>query len=144
MNRMVIATDKAPAAVGPYSQAVRIGDFVFVSGEIAIVPGTGKLAEGGIEAETHQVLQNISAILEAGHSSVSQVIKTTVFLQNMSDFTAMNVIYAQFFPANPPARSTLQVTALPLGALVAIEAVAVIDNSILGGSVDRICHPERS
>jgi 2-iminobutanoate/2-iminopropanoate deaminase len=126
-ERIVVATDRAPAAVGPYSQAVRIGNLVYTAGQIALDPATGKLVEGGIEAETHRALQNLQAVLEAAGTSLVNVIKTTVFLQDMGDFGAMNGVYAQFFSASPPARSAVQVGALPLGAQVEIEAVACLE-----------------
>ncbi|MFQ6058888.1 MAG: RidA family protein [Anaerolineae bacterium] len=126
-ERRIIATDKAPAAVGPYSQAVRVDNSVFTAGQIAIDPATGALIEGDIAAQTRQVLQNLSAVLEAAGSSLDQVIKTTVYLADMDDFAAMNEVYAQFFSTDPPARSTVQVARLPLEALVEIEAVAVVD-----------------
>jgi len=125
MEREIVSTDKAPAAVGPYSQAVRAGEFVFAAGQVAIDPATGKFIEGGIEEQTRQVLKNLTAVLEAAGSSLGQVVKTTVFLRDIADFKAMNAVYAQFFPERPPARSTIAVNALPLGALVEIEAVAV-------------------
>jgi len=120
----VIATDKAPAAIGPYSQAICTRDLVFTAGQAGLDPKTAKLAEGGIKAQTRQTLQNISAILEAAGSSLAKVVKTTVFLQDIGDFAEMNAIYAEFFSQQPPARSTVQVAALPLGALVEIEAIA--------------------
>ena len=120
----VITTEKAPAAIGPYSQAIRVGDLVFTAGQAAVDPEKGKLIDGGIEEQTRQTLRNIEAILKAAGSSMDQVVKTTVFLQDMGDFAAMNAIYASFFGDVPPARSTVQVAALPLGALVEIEAVA--------------------
>ncbi|GAB4531916.1 MAG: RidA family protein [Anaerolineae bacterium] len=126
MNREIIATDKAPAAVGPYSQAVRVGDFVFTAGQIPLDPATGQMVEGGIEAQTRQVLANLSAILEAAGASLSNVVKTTVFLADMGEFKAMNGVYAGFFPDEPPARSTVQVGALPLGARIEIEAIAFL------------------
>lgn len=126
MNREIIATDRAPAAVGPYSQAVRLGDFVFTAGQIPLNPATGQMVEGGIEAQTRQVLTNVSAVLEAAGTSLAKVVKTTVFLADMGEFKAMNGVYAEFFPAEPPARSTVQVGALPLGARVEIEAIAFI------------------
>jgi 2-iminobutanoate/2-iminopropanoate deaminase len=126
-ERIVVATDRAPAAVGPYSQAVRIGNLVYTAGQIALDPATGKLVEGGIEAETRRALQNLQAVLEAAGTSLVNVIKTTVFLQDMGDFGAMNGVYAQFFSASPPARSAVQVGALPLGAQVEIEAVACLE-----------------
>lgn len=126
MERTVVATDKAPAAVGPYSQGIRVGKFLFTAGQLGVDPATGKLVEGGIEAQTRQALTNLSAVLEAAGTSLAHVIKATVFLKDIQDFQAMNGVYAQFFPADPPARSAVQVAALPLGGMVEIEAVAVI------------------
>ncbi len=126
MTRTVIATDKAPAAVGPYSQGIQTGSFLFTAGQLGMDPATGKLVEGGVEAQTRQALTNLSAVLEAGGTSLAHVIKTTVFLQDIQDFQAMNGVYAQFFTADPPARSAVEVAALPLGGLVEIEAVAAI------------------
>lgn len=126
MSREVISTPNAPAAVGPYSQAVRVGNLVFTAGQIAIDPKLGRLIEGDVAAQTRQVLKNLTAVLEAAGSSLTQVVKTTVFLQDIHDFAAMNAVYAEFFPESPPARSTVQVAALPLGALVEIEAMAFL------------------
>jgi 2-iminobutanoate/2-iminopropanoate deaminase len=126
MNREIIATDKAPAAIGPYSQAVRVGSFVFTAGQVPLDPSTGQMAEGGIEAQTRQALTNLSAVLEAAGTSTTHVLKTTVFLADMGEFKAMNGVYAEFFPNAPPARSAIQAAALPLGARVEIEAVAII------------------
>ncbi|MDY7041016.1 MAG: RidA family protein [Chloroflexota bacterium] len=126
MSREVISTPNAPAAVGPYSQAVHVGNLVFTAGQVAIAPGQGQLIDGDVAAQTRQVLTNLSAVLEAAGSSLSQVIKTTVFLQDIRDFSTMNAVYAEFFPEKPPARSAVQVAALPLGALVEIEAVALV------------------
>jgi 2-iminobutanoate/2-iminopropanoate deaminase len=125
MEREVIVTEKAPAAVGPYSQAIRVGDFVFTAGQLAIEPVTGKLVEGGIEEQTRQVLRNIAAVLEAAGSSLDKVVKTTVFLKDMGDFRAMNEVYGEFFADKPPARSTVEVADLALGALVEIDAIAI-------------------
>jgi 2-iminobutanoate/2-iminopropanoate deaminase len=124
MNREIIATDRAPAAVGPYSQGVRLDGLLFTAGQIPLDPATGQLVEDGIEAQTRQSLSNLQAILEAAGSSLADVVKVTVFLIDMTEFKAMNGIYAQFFPDSPPARSAVQVGALPLGARVEIEAVA--------------------
>lgn len=124
--RKIISTNQAPAAVGPYSQAVVSHPFVFTSGQIPLDPATGALAPGGIEAETDQVLKNLKAVLEAAGTSLSRVIKTTVFLRDMNEFAAMNKIYASYFPSEPPARSTIQAI-LPKGASVEIEAVARMD-----------------
>jgi 2-iminobutanoate/2-iminopropanoate deaminase len=126
MNREIIATDKAPAAVGPYSQAVRAGDFIFTAGQIPLDPATGHMVEGGIEAQTRQALTNLSAVLEAAGTALANVVKTTVFLTDIGEFKLMNSVYAEFFPDAPPARSAVQVAALPLGARVEIESVAVI------------------
>ncbi|HET90061.1 MAG TPA: RidA family protein [Chloroflexi bacterium] len=120
----IIATDQAPAAVGPYSQAVRVGDLVYTAGQLGLVPGTKEFAGSDIEAQTHQALENVKAVLEAAGSCLEHVVKTTVFLQDMAEFGRMNTVYAEFFPENPPARSAVQVAALPLGGRVEIEAVA--------------------
>ncbi len=125
MERQVVSTDKAPKAMGPYSQAIRVGDFVFCAGQVGLDPSTGKLVEGDIQVQTRRVLQNLSAALEAAGSSLSRVVKTTVFLTNLDDFQKMNAIYAEFFPAAPPARSTVQVARLPAGASVEIDAIAI-------------------
>ncbi|MBI3943248.1 MAG: RidA family protein [Chloroflexi bacterium] len=122
----VVNTDKAPKAIGPYSQGIKIGNLVFTAGQVPIDPAVGKLIEGDIEAQTHQVLKNLSAILEAAGSSLSRVIKTTVFMTDLGEFQAMNGVYAQYFQEKPPARSTVQVSRLPLGAKIEIEAVAEI------------------
>lgn len=126
MQREVIVTEKAPAAVGPYSQGVRVDNTVFTSGQIAIDPATGRLVEGDITIQTRQVLTNLKAILEAAGSGLEHVVKTTVYLANLDDFPAMNQVYAQFFPQAPPARSTIQAARLPMGALLELEAIAVV------------------
>lgn len=120
-----IATSQAPAAIGPYSQAMRVGDLLFTSGQIALTP-EGGFVEGGVEAQTKQVLQNLQAILEAADASVDSVVKTTIFLINMEDFATVNAIYENFFGAHKPARSTVAVKTLPRNALVEIEAIACI------------------
>lgn len=125
MEREIIQADKAPTAVGPYSQAVVVGRFVFASGQIAIDPQTGELIRGGIVEQTRQVLRNLAAVLETAGSSMDQVVKATVFLSDMPDFQNMNRVYEEFFPSAPPARSTVEVGSLPLGALIEIEAIAV-------------------
>jgi 2-iminobutanoate/2-iminopropanoate deaminase len=122
----LVSTPQAPAAVGPYSQAVVIDRFVYTAGQVGLVPGTGKLVEGGLEAETRQALANLAAILEAAGTGLDRVVKTTVFLADMRDFPAMNAIYADAFRGHRPARSTVQAAALPLGAKVEIEAVGHI------------------
>jgi len=126
MDRHVIATESAPAAVGPYSQAIRCCSLVYTAGQLGMDPQSGMLAEGGIQAQTRQALTNLQAVLESAGTSMANVVKTTVFLQNIGDFQAMNAVYAEFFPADPPARSAVQVAALPLGGLVEIEAVAIV------------------
>ena len=122
----IITTDRGPKAVGPYSQAIRAGMFVYTAGQVGIDPATGKLVEGDVHAQTRQVLNNLDAILQAAGASLDRVCKTTVFLADMNDFQAMNGVYATFFTASLPARSTVQVARLPLGALVEIEAVAFL------------------
>jgi 2-iminobutanoate/2-iminopropanoate deaminase len=125
-KRKIISTQHAPAAVGPYSQAVQIGDLIYSAGQIPLVPETGKMIEGGIEAQTRQVMQNLSAVLEAAGSSLSNVIKTTIYVTDLADFATINQVYGSFFEIEPPARSTVQVAALPLGAQVEIEVMAVV------------------
>jgi 2-iminobutanoate/2-iminopropanoate deaminase len=120
-----IATDRAPAAIGPYSQAIAAGPYVFCSGQIPLDPTTGRVVAGGIEAQTRQVLENLRAVLEAAGSRLELVVKTTVFLANMGDFAAMNGVYAAYFDKKPPARSTVQAAALPRGVAVEIEAIAL-------------------
>ena len=124
IERIVVKTDKAPAAIGPYSAGIIAGDFVFTSGQIPVDPVSGAMAES-IEAQTHQSLSNVKAVLEAAGASLDRVVKTTVFLQSMGDFAAMNAVYSEFFTADCPARSAVEVAKLPKGALVEIEAVAV-------------------
>ena len=126
MKKMIISTKHAPAAVGPYSQAVRTGNMVFTAGQIALDPATGKLLEDDIAIQTEQVLKNLTAVLDAAGTNLANVVKCTVFLQDMGDFAAMNAVYAQFFTENPPARSAVQAAALPLGARVEIEAIALV------------------
>lgn len=125
LKREIIATQNAPAAIGPYSQGVRVGDLIYTAGQIPLTPGTGKLIEGGIEEQTRQVMQNLANVLEAAGSSLAHVVKTTIFVTNLGDFTAINKVYGSFFASDPPARSTVQVAALPMGANVEIEAVAI-------------------
>ena len=126
MNRTVIHTDKAPKAIGPYSQAIRTETMIYTAGQTGLDPATGELVSGGVEAQTGQVLTNLKYVIEAAGSSVGNVVKTTVFLTDMSDFPKMNAIYAEFFGENPPARSTVAVAGLPKGGLVEIEAVVLI------------------
>jgi len=124
VNKQIISTDEAPAAVGPYSQGVRIGELIYTAGQLGIVPGAKDFAGPDIEAQTRQALENLEAVLEAGGACLKHVVKTTVFLQDMGEFARMNAVYAEFFPEHPPARSAVQVAALPLGGRVEIEAVA--------------------
>jgi 2-iminobutanoate/2-iminopropanoate deaminase len=126
MTKKVVQTEKAPKAIGPYSQAIRTDKLVYTAGQIALDPATMELVAGGVEEQTRQVLHNLSNVLEAAGSSLKHVVKTTVFLQDMADFPKMNAIYAEFFGDNPPARSTIAVAGLPKGGLVEIEAVALI------------------
>ncbi len=123
----IIATDQAPRAIGPYSQAVRSGNFVFASGQIPIDPVTGEFVAGGIAEQTERVLKNLTAVFEAAGVVMDQIVKTTVFLADLNDFTAMNEVYARFFKENPPARATVQAARLPRDAKVEIEAIAVTD-----------------
>ena len=130
MERNQIRTSSAPAAIGPYSQAVRIGQYVYCSGQIALDPATGSLVEGDIAAQTHRVLQNLQAVLESAGASLASVVKTTVFLARMSDFSAMNAVYASYFEGPgkiAPARSTVTVAELPRQAQVEIECVAFVE-----------------
>jgi len=124
--KRIISTDKAPAAVGPYSQAAGAANLLFISGQIGIDPATGSMAEG-LEAQVRQVLENIKAIVEEAGGSMASIVKCTVLLQSMGDFKAMNGIYAGYFDSEPPARAAFEVGALPLGALVEIEAIALLD-----------------
>ena len=126
MKKDIISTPNAPAAVGPYSQAVRCGELVFLSGQIAINPATGKLVEGDITAQATQVCKNIAAVLESQGLSLANVVKTTVFITDITQFAVVNKVYAEHFPAPCPARSCVEVSALPLGALVEIEAIATV------------------
>lgn len=125
MQREVITTDNAPAAVGPYSQAIGFGDLVYTAGQVALDKQTGKLVEGGVQEQAKQALENLKAVLEAAGSDLNSVVKTTVFLQNMDDYAAVNEVYGRYFAESAPARSAVAVAALPLGALIEIEAVAL-------------------
>ena len=120
----VISTNKAPQAIGPYSQAIFKNGFLFASGQIAINPSTGNLVEGGIESQTDQVMKNIGEILSAANLTYSDVVKTTVFITDMGSFPLINAIYGEYFKSNPPARSCVAVSALPKGALIEVEIVA--------------------
>lgn len=126
MKREVIHTNHAPAAVGPYSQAVKTDGMVFTAGQIALDPTTGKIVDGGIEAQTRQVMENLKSVLNASGAGFDTVIKTTIFIIDMADFAALNAVYGEYFSDAPPARSTVAVAALPLGGLVEIEMVALL------------------
>lgn len=123
-KKQIVVSEKAPKAIGPYSVATRFGDLVFTSGQLGLDPASGNLVVGGVEAETRQALENLKSVLEAAGTSFNNVMKTTIFLRDMADFARVNAIYGEYFPANPPARSTVQVAALPKGGAVEIEAVA--------------------
>jgi len=126
MDKKVVISNKAPKAIGPYSVAIRTGNFVFTSGQLGLDPATGNLVPGGIEAETRQSLTNLRHVLSDSGSSLEQAVKTTVFLRDMTDFPKMNAVYAEFFPENPPARSTVQAAALPKNGAVEIEVTAIL------------------
>jgi 2-iminobutanoate/2-iminopropanoate deaminase len=123
-NRRTVATDKACKPIGPYSVGIVSGDLVFASGMLGLDPQTQEMVQGGIEAETRRSLTNLAGILEAAGSSMDLVLKTTVYLRDIADFPKMNAVYTQFFPKDPPARSTVQVAALPAGGAIEIDAVA--------------------
>ena len=122
-----IHSEKAPKAVGPYSQGIRAGNLLFTSGQVAIDPATGRLVEGGIREQARQVMENLRAVLEAGGTHFSRVIKATVFLDDIQNFASLNEVYAEYFSEDPPARSAFQVAALPLGAKVEIEMIALVE-----------------
>ena len=124
MAKEVIATKNAPGAIGPYSQAIKANGFVFASGQLGLVPATGDFAEGGIEDQTRQSLTNVKSVLEAAGSGLEKVVKTTVFLKDIKDFAAMNKVYSEFFKTDCPARSAVQIAALPKDGLVEIEVIA--------------------
>lgn len=123
--KQVVFSEKAPAAVGPYSHAIDCGNLVFLSGQVPLVPKTGALAEGGIAGQTRQMFANIQAVLESCGLTLDSVVKTTVFMTDLNDFNQFNEIYAAYFPTNPPARSCVQVAALPKGALVEMECICM-------------------
>jgi 2-iminobutanoate/2-iminopropanoate deaminase len=122
--RKAVTTSKAPKAIGPYSQAIKANGLIFVSGQVAIDPATQQVIEGDVAAQTERVMKNLSAILAASGSRLDQVLRSTVFLKNMNDFTAMNAVYAKYFSASPPARSTVEVARLPKDVLVEIDVIA--------------------
>lgn len=125
-QKKVITSDKAPKAIGPYSMAVSTGCLVYTSGQLGLNPATGTLVEGGVQAQTRQALEHVKSVLEAAGTTLENVVKTTVFLQDMNDFAQMNAVYAEYFTSDQPARSAFQVAALPKGAAVEIEAVATV------------------
>jgi 2-iminobutanoate/2-iminopropanoate deaminase len=125
VSRNVIATDQAPKAIGPYSAGISSEELIFASGSLGIDPATGEFVPGGVEEQTRQALKNLAQVLLAGGGNLETVVKTTVFMQDLSEFGNMNAVYAEFFPTDPPARSTVQVAALPKGAAVEIEAIAL-------------------
>ena len=122
--RRTVTSPDAPKAVGPYSHGVRVSDLVFTSGQIPLDPATGKLVEGGIDSQTRRVMENLPLVLAAAGTSMSRVVKTTIYLVNLADFATVNAVYGTYFQEAPPARSTVQVAALPLGAAIEIEAIA--------------------
>ncbi len=126
--KTIVQTDKAPAAIGPYSQAVKAGGFVFLSGQVALDPASGQVVEGDVRAQTERVLQNLQAVLAAAGSSLAAVVKTTVFLADMNDFAAMNEVYGKFFSSDPPARATVQAARLPKDVQVEIDLIALAGN----------------
>ncbi len=126
-ERKVVITEGAPKAIGPYSVAIRTENLIFASGSLGVDPATGEFAAGGVEGQTRQALKNLGEVLKAGGSSLEQVVKTTVFMQDMSEFALMNAVYAEFFPNESPARSTVEVAALPKAAAVEIEVIALVD-----------------
>ena len=128
-GKKIVYTDKAPKAIGPYSQAIRTENLVFAAGQLGVDPVTMELVEGGIDAQTRQALINLRNVLEVADSGLNFIVKTTVFLYDMRDFANMNAVYAEFFPENPPARSTVQVAALPRNALVEIEGIALLSST---------------
>lgn len=125
MTKQIVRTDKAPKAIGPYEQAIKVGEFVYVSGQIPLDPKTGQLVDGGIKEQTCQVMENLKAILEAAGSSLDRVVKATVFLKSIADFAAMNEVYGEYLDRAKPARSTVAVADLPRGALVEIDFIAL-------------------
>lgn len=125
MAKIEIITDKAPAAIGPYSQAIQAGNTLYCSGQIPLVPGTGELVAGGIEEQSVQVMDNLNQVLTAAGFSLEMVVKTTIYLADMNHFAQVNEVYGRWFPGTAPARATVQVAALPKGALVEIDAIAV-------------------
>ncbi|MGB9662905.1 MAG: RidA family protein [Moorellaceae bacterium] len=125
--KAVISTPSAPSAIGPYSQAIRVGNWVFTSGQIPLDPDTGQIVPGGAAEQTRRALENLKAVLAAAGATLRDVVKTTIYIQNMSDFNVINEIYGQYFPEEPPARSCIEASRLPRNVLVEIEAIAIVD-----------------
>ncbi len=123
--KQAIATDRGPKAIGPYSQAIKANGFIFISGQIPLDPASGKLLEGDIRVQTERVMENLKGIVEAAGSAMERVVKTTVYLKDMNDFAAMNEIYGRYFPANPPARATVEVARLPRDVRIEIDLIAL-------------------
>jgi 2-iminobutanoate/2-iminopropanoate deaminase len=140
MGKQVIATENAPAAVGPYSQGIRVGNLIFTAGQIGIIPGTKTFAGQDTASQTRQVLKNVQAVLEAAGSCLEHAVKATVFMLDMGEFSLMNEVYAEFFKENPPARSAVQVGALPLGGRVEIEVVAEACDCAASKCAEGDCH----
>lgn len=126
MDKAIICTEKAPAAIGPYSQAVKIGNLMFISGQIPIDPATGNVVEGDIQAQTRQCIKNLQAICEAAGANLQDIVKTSVFIKDMNQFVKINEIYAEFFNTEPPARACVEVSCLPKNVLIEIEAVVAV------------------
>lgn len=133
--KKIISTNDAPAAIGPYSQAIRVGQFVFTSGQIPLDPKSGNIVEGDISAQAKRVMENLTAVLAAENLTMNHIIKTTIFLTDMNDFAKVNEIYGSYFKETPPARSTVAVAALPKGAQVEIECIAISDQKPAGGQL---------
>jgi 2-iminobutanoate/2-iminopropanoate deaminase len=133
--KKIISTSDAPAAIGPYSQAIRAGSTIYCSGQIPLDPKTGQIISGGIDAQTRRVLDNITALLKAEGLGFGNIVKTTIFLTNLGDFQTVNEVYGSYFKSQPPARSTVQVSALPKGANIEIEVIAVVDSAGSSGEV---------
>jgi len=127
MSKSAVQTEHAPAAIGPYSQAIKANSMVFCSGQIALLPNTGEMVAGGVEAQTRQVMANLEAVLQAAGAQFDDVVKTTIYLSDLGDFQAVNTIYAEYFPGVAPARATVEVAKLPRGALVEIDAIAHVE-----------------
>jgi 2-iminobutanoate/2-iminopropanoate deaminase len=127
VSKQIVLTARAPAPIGPYSQAVRCGNLLFLSGQIPLDPATGQIVEGGVAVQTEQVLRNLAAVLQAAGASLAQVLKTTVYLKDLADFATMNEVYGRFFGANPPARSTLEAARLPRDAAIEIDMIAEVE-----------------